>query len=558
MATTNNSKKLKAAGYIRVSSKDQVDGYSLDYQTESIQNYCKDKYDLVEIYSEQGISGKTVSERDAFQDMYRDALSGKFEVIVIWKLDRFTRDIESGVASFYGLKKKGIQIFSIQEGQVSENDIITLMSICMADKFSKDLIVNVKRGMKAKLKSGDPRIGLAGEPIARYWDEENKIFRLKEDEAAEWRTVAKQYITGISVDEIGKQSKERGSKTIPTSGVNIRKKLKRGLGNKHIIHCDGEVFEFASEPIVDEKIEKAVLKLIEKRTFAPHVKPDKYLLSGYIRCADCSKKLNSHIKTKDGLTYYIHTNRNGCNAIKSIRVDYIDEAVLKECFVVLGGDKKAFDEAVKQHLPDADARREIEKEINSLKRQLSKYDRDKEIILDKVLTQNLNCSIIDGLNKRAEQIDKSVEQAKRDLYKKEQSLNSMMSVEEYQAMAEKIYDYWQRVYTGWGAMEDMDWKNRRYLIDLMFDGTDEDGRAYGVYVKKIKGKVFEYEIYGRFSVGSRFLKNDDFDYYGAETEPIQAEWRKQLEAEREAYFKSKNSSCLEMGGTGLEPVTSCV
>jgi predicted site-specific integrase-resolvase len=43
--------KLRAVGYIRVSSKDQVEGYSLDFQTEAIQDYCKNKYDLKKLYS---------------------------------------------------------------------------------------------------------------------------------------------------------------------------------------------------------------------------------------------------------------------------------------------------------------------------------------------------------------------------------------------------------------------------------------------------------------------------------------------------------------------------
>ncbi|MHC4757984.1 MAG: hypothetical protein ACYTE8_04965, partial [Planctomycetota bacterium] len=124
---------------------------------------------------------------------------------------------------------------------------------------------------------------------------------------------------------------------------------------------------------------------------------------------------------------------------------------------------------------------------------------------------------------------------------------------------EKIHSYWQKVYDGWGAMEDMSYKNRKYLIDLMFDGVDEDGRPYGVYVKNIGGKVFDYEIYGKFTVGSRFMKNDDDDYYGPETKPIEEEWARTFQAEQAAYYRHKSkSSCLGMGGTGLEPVTSCV
>ena len=551
--------KIRAAGYIRVSSKDQVEGYSLDYQAEAIQNYCKDKYDLKKIYREEGISGKNVRERDAFQQMCTDGYAGKFDVVIVWKLDRFTRDIETGVASFFGLKNSGIKIISLQEGLTSDSDnMMTLLSIGMADKYRKDLIVNIKRGMRTKLNSGDPRIGLAGQPIARYWDEKDRIFRLIKEEAVEWLTAAKQYRAGVSVAEIGRLSKDRGSRIIPTSGVNIRRHLRYGLGDKHKVHYDGEVFEFPCEPIVDEKTEKAVIDLMDKRKSAPNVKPEKFLLSGYIFCAGCGKKLTSLSRTKRTERRYIHSDRKDCKAINTIRVDYIDEAVLKECFLVFGGDKKAYEEAIKEHLPDAEVRKGIESEISNLKRLLAKYERDKEIILDKVLNDNLNSSIIDGLNQRAEHIEKSAERAQDELLQKEQRLRSMMTVDEYKATAEKIHSFWQKVYTGWGAMEDMGWRNRKYLTDLMFDGIDENGRPYGVYVKNVGGKVFDYEIYGRFAVGSRFMKNDDYDYYGTETESIQAEWERSFQAEKAAYRRNSKSYGLKMGGTGLEPVTSCV
>ena len=294
--------------------------------------------------------------------------------------------------------------------------------------------------MRTKLKSGDPRIGLAGEPIARYWDEKDKIFRLKENEAAEWRKVAKQYLAGVSAQEIGKQSKERGSRIIPTTDVNIRKALRKGFGSKHIVHYDGEVFEFPCEPIVDEKTEKAIVSLLDKRKFAPNVKPEKFLLSGYIFCAGCGKKLTSLSRAKKTHRRYIHSDRKGCNAVKTIRVDYIDEAVLSECFLVFGGDKKAYEEAIKEHLPDAKVRKEIESDIGNLKRQLAKHERDKELILDKVLNKNLNSSIIDGLNQRAEHIEKSIEQTQDELQQKEKTLKEelfKLNAQRYSGRVEK-------------------------------------------------------------------------------------------------------------------------
>ena len=556
----NNKSKDEAVGYIRVSSKDQVEGYSLDFQTEAIQNYCKDRYNLKNIYIEEGVGGKTVRKREAFQQMLQDGYASEFDVLIVWKLDRFTRDIETGVATYFGLKNQGIKIVSIHEGFDSgSDDIIPLLNIGIADKNRKDLIVNIKRGTKAKLK-GDPRIGHT--PKARYWDEDGKLFRLKEDEAAEWRTVAKQYLAGMSVAEIGRLSKERDSKTVPTTGVNIRRHLRKSLGDIHTFPYDGEVYEFPCEPIVDEATKQAVVKLMDKRKHAPNVRPDKFLLSGKIRCAECGKKLNSHYKNynkKNCLRYYIHSDRNDCGGVKGIRVDHIDAAALKECFIFFGVDKKAYEKAIAKYVPDAKARKEIENDIKSLKRQLAKCEKEKDNFVNKLLgNKKLNDSIVEAANKKVDTLDERIDETTEALQQKEQRLVSMITPEEYKAKAEEIRDKWKNVFTGFETMEEMPWQNRKYLIDQMFDGTDEDGRPFGVYVRKVAHQVFDYEIYGRFTEGALFMKNEDSDYDGPEIEPIQAGWDRQIQAEKEAYRAKKKSCSLKMGDTGLEPVTSCV
>ena len=554
------SKLLRACGYIRVSSEDQVEGYSLAYQTEAIQSYCRDRYKLDRIYEEPGVSGKTVHKRDAFQQMYHDCLDGRYDVVLVWKLDRFTRDIETGVASFFHLKNHGILIVSVSDGLTSESDdLMTLLSIGIADKYRKDLIVNVKRGMRTKLKGGDPRIGLAGQPIARYWDDGAKMFRLKEDEAAEWREAAKTYAAGIPAKDIAEDFKKRGSKTIPTTAVNVRRKLRKGLGSKHTIHFDGEVFEFPCEPIVDEKTERAVIALMDKRRHAPNIKPEKFLLGGYLFCAGCGKKLTSWNGYKKKERRYVHQDRQGCEAVKTVRADYINKAVLKECFLVFG-DKKSFEAAIQHHLPDAKAREEIESDTSRLRRQLAKHRKNQETILDKVLNADLTPSIIDGLNRRAEQVEKNIEQTQDELTEKERRLASMGSVEDYKAAADQIHSDWKTVYSGWDAMQDMPYRNRKHLIDLMFDGVDENGRPYGVYIQDVggKGKVFDYEVYGRFTEGSRFMKGDDSDYFGKEMEGIEAGWDRDFQAQKRAHRANRKSCCLKMGGTGLEPVASCL
>lgn len=57
--TKPKEEQTKAAGYIRVSSKEQVDGESLSTQRASIKNFAKAQgYNLTNIYADEGISGR--------------------------------------------------------------------------------------------------------------------------------------------------------------------------------------------------------------------------------------------------------------------------------------------------------------------------------------------------------------------------------------------------------------------------------------------------------------------------------------------------------------------
>jgi hypothetical protein len=171
-----------------------------------------------------------------------------------------------------------------------------------------------------------------------------------------------------------------------------------------------------------------------------------------------------------------------------------------------------------------------------------------EVFRDRVAAPD---NLLDGFYNR-------VDSLRDELRQKQEWLAAMMTPEQYQARADRIREHWQRVFSGYETMEQMPWRHRQYLIDQMFNGADEQGRPYGVYVRKIKGKVFDYEIYGRYTEGARFLKGADDDYNGPETESILAECEKEFRAQKAAHRAKEKSIGLEMGGRGVEPLTSCV
>ena len=87
-------KKIKVAIYIRVSTKKQVEeGYSLDAQKERLEKLCETNgYIIYKIYSDEGKSAKN-TKRTAYQEMMEDMREGKFDKIIVTKLDRISRSL---------------------------------------------------------------------------------------------------------------------------------------------------------------------------------------------------------------------------------------------------------------------------------------------------------------------------------------------------------------------------------------------------------------------------------------------------------------------------------
>lgn len=84
----------KVAIYIRVSTKKQVEeGYSLDAQKERLIKLCETNgYIVYKVYADEGKSGKDTN-RPAFQNMMTDMREGKFDKILVMKLDRISRSV---------------------------------------------------------------------------------------------------------------------------------------------------------------------------------------------------------------------------------------------------------------------------------------------------------------------------------------------------------------------------------------------------------------------------------------------------------------------------------
>jgi len=107
---------LRAVGYRRVSTREQLDGFSLDAQANSIRRYTSDRgWQLVNIYTDAGISAKKDSRRPQLARLMDDAKEGRFDVVVVDKIDRFYRHLNGLLNALDQLNELKVTFVSVQE-----------------------------------------------------------------------------------------------------------------------------------------------------------------------------------------------------------------------------------------------------------------------------------------------------------------------------------------------------------------------------------------------------------------------------------------------------------
>ncbi|OPX46432.1 DNA-invertase hin [Ruminiclostridium hungatei] len=108
---------MRAAIYTRVSTEEQArEGYSLAAQEKVLRDYCELKnIEVIEVYSDEGISAGTMIKRPDMLRMLSDAREYKFDFILVWKLTRFSRNLKDLLNTCDELERHGVYLQSFSE-----------------------------------------------------------------------------------------------------------------------------------------------------------------------------------------------------------------------------------------------------------------------------------------------------------------------------------------------------------------------------------------------------------------------------------------------------------
>jgi len=151
MANRNSTPRV--AIYARVSTTDQ----STESQLLDLRRYVSDRgWHTFREYCDNGISG-TKDSRPALNDLMGDAKKRKFDVVLVWRFDRFARSTRHLINALEEFKNLGIDFVSYQENIDTSSPlgsaIFTIISAVA--QLERDIIAErVKAGLRRAKENG--------------------------------------------------------------------------------------------------------------------------------------------------------------------------------------------------------------------------------------------------------------------------------------------------------------------------------------------------------------------------------------------------------------------
>jgi site-specific DNA recombinase len=105
------------AVYVRVSTEEQRERQSIATQREFAEKYCDlHRLEVFQVYADNGVSGTVpIERRPEGRKMLADAREGRFDRLLIYKLDRLGRDTRMILNTVDGLEKIGVGVRSMTE-----------------------------------------------------------------------------------------------------------------------------------------------------------------------------------------------------------------------------------------------------------------------------------------------------------------------------------------------------------------------------------------------------------------------------------------------------------
>ena len=348
---------MKAVIYARYSSDSQREE-SIEGQIRECTDYAvKNGITIISSYIDRALSART-ADRPEFQRLIADSEKRLFDAVLVWKLDRFSRDRYDSALYKHLLRKNGVKVISAKENisEGPEGIILEAMLEGYAEYYSAELSQKIRRGQQENALKCKSNGGII--PFGYRIDPKEHTFVIDTEEAPIVKEIFSRYAAGEPMADIVASLNERGIKShdgkefrISVTGFMLKNRKYIGEYKYADVVVPGgmpaiiseELFERVQRRMVTNQIVSSKSKAVEE-----------YLLTTKIFCGNCGKMMagESGYGGKNKIYLYYKCGgakrREGCTNRKGLRKNWIEKVA-----VMLTVQRVLSDDAVIERIADA-------------------------------------------------------------------------------------------------------------------------------------------------------------------------------------------------------------
>lgn len=343
--------RIRVVMYVRVSSKEQVDGYSIGEQIERLEKYADAmEWDIVKTFVDPGYSGGNV-DRPGLKEMIKEIEKGGIDKVVVYKLDRLSR---SQLDTLYLIEKvflaNNTDFVSMSENFDTSTPfgraMIGILAV-FAQLEREQIKERTMIGKEARAKEGKWGGG-STEPIGYNYNIAKDLLEVDEYEALQVRELFEIFLKGTPLRTIETIFREKGYSH--KHGFWDSKAMRRVLKNKiylGYIRYRDTYYEAEHTPIISEETFNRAQELLKQREeqykeFYRKPGARTTYLGGMLVCKHCGGKYTKTMggSSKYGKLYY-YTCYSRSKKVKKMvkdpncknknwRMENLDEIVLNE------------------------------------------------------------------------------------------------------------------------------------------------------------------------------------------------------------------------------------
>jgi site-specific DNA recombinase len=290
----------KVAIYIRVSTQEQVENYSIETQKERLEAYCKAKgWSIFNTYIDPGYSGSNLN-RPGLSRLLQDLES--FDTVVVYKLDRLSRSQRDTLTLIEDhFLKNNIDFVSITETLDTSTPfgkaMIGILSV-FAQLERETIAERMRMGHIKRAQEGYR--GMGGDYDPAGYSRMNGALVVNDEEANHIKAAFNYYEQYHSITKVQAQLKQEGYE------VWRFRRYRDILANR--LYCGyvsfaGKHYKGVHKAIISEEQFNRVQTLLSRHKGKNANKAKESLLSGLLHCGKCGENYLTYQTNDKGKIY---------------------------------------------------------------------------------------------------------------------------------------------------------------------------------------------------------------------------------------------------------------